>query len=200
VSPSTQREAENQAVRIVRYPNRRLYDRTQGRYVTLHEIVAMIHEGKAVTVHDSKTNEDLTGTVLTQILLEFHPERVEVFPVPVLHLMIRANDVVLAFLREYLRQSLAYLDFWQRAASFGSMAGPLEWMRSFLPAQPAAAEPPPVAPAGAEALARRVEELERRLRALDAESGKDEAGAGRRKRGPSGRRTRRAPDSSEDGG
>ncbi len=195
MSPSTQ--SENQAARIVRYPNRRLYDRTQGRYVTLQDIVAMIRAGRAVTVHDSKTNEDLTGTVLTQILLEFHPERVQVFPVPVLHLMIRANDVVLAFLREYLRQSLTYLEFWQRAASFGSMAGPLEWMKSFLPAQPAAAEPPPSAPAGAEALARRVEELERRLRALDAEPGKAKA---RRKRGASGHRTRRAPNSSEDGG
>jgi len=130
---------ENPAAQIVRYPNRRLYDRTQGRYVTLQEIVAMVREGKAVTVRDSKSQEDLTGTILTQILLEYHPERVGVFPVPFLHLMIRANEIVLAFLREYLRQSLTYLEFWQRAATFGSTEAPWEWMKSFLP--PAASGP-----------------------------------------------------------
>jgi polyhydroxyalkanoate synthesis repressor PhaR len=190
---------EDRTARIVRYPNRRLYDRAQGRYVTLQEIVAMIREGKAVTVRDNKTGEDLTGTILTQILLEFHPERVDVFPVPVLHLLIRANDIVLAFLREYLRQSLTYLEFWQRAASFGSMAAPWEWLKSFMPsgpAQPAGAPsapkiptPAPPPPTGTEALARRVEELERRLSALGAPPEKGAAESPARKGRPAGRRS-----------
>ncbi len=198
--PSVPSTAEGQTARIVRYPNRRLYDRSQGRYVTLEEIVAMIRAGKAVTVHDSKTGDDLTGTILTQILLEFHPERVDVFPVPVLHLLIRANDIVLAFVREYLRQSLTYLEFWQRAASFGTMATPWEWFKSLIPrgaAEPAgeptapgARVPPP--PADADALARRVEELERRLSALGAPAQGDESregGAKSRSRRP-GRQSR----------
>jgi polyhydroxyalkanoate synthesis repressor PhaR len=67
--------AEGPAVTVVRYPNRRLYDRSQARYVTLQEVAAMVREGKTVTVRDSKTDEDLTTTTLMQILLDQHPER-----------------------------------------------------------------------------------------------------------------------------
>src|SRR3954454_5444820 len=95
------RTAEADTVRIVRYPNRRFYDRSQGRYVTLPEIAAMVRDGKAVSVRDSKTDEDLTSTVLMQIILEHHPERMGLLPVPVLHLMLRTNGVVLGLLREY---------------------------------------------------------------------------------------------------
>jgi polyhydroxyalkanoate synthesis repressor PhaR len=177
-------------VSIVRYPNRRLYDRSQGRYVTLQEIAAMVQEGKAVNVRDSKTNDDLTSTVLTQIILEHHPERMELLPVPVLHLMIRTNGVVLGMLREYFRQSLVYVDFWQRAAAFNPMGASLEWLKSFLPGAPAAGEgrPPDAAggPADAAALAKRLAEMERRLNALQPPAGKGEEG-------PAAPGTRRRP-------
>src|SRR5690242_10686884 len=109
---------ESETARIVRYPNRRLYDRTQGRYVTLQEIASMVREGKTVNVRDSKTNDDITTTILTQIILEHHPERMELLPVPILHLMIRTNGVTLGLLRAYFRQSLEYLELWQRASAF----------------------------------------------------------------------------------
>jgi polyhydroxyalkanoate synthesis repressor PhaR len=160
---------------IVRYPNRRFYDRTQGRYVTLQEIATMVRDGKTVTVRDSKTEKDLTGRILTQILLEFQPERAELLPVPMLHLMLRANDMVLGFLGEYLRQSLAYLEFWKRAAAFASVAAPLDWIKGVLHVGKETVEPQPpttVASEADRALARRVEELERRLRELDAPSSK----------------------------
>jgi len=155
---------------IVRYPNRRFYDRTQGRYVTLQEIANMVRDGKTITVRDSKTEKDLTGRILTQILLEFQPERAELLPVPMLHLMLRANDMVLGFLGEYLRQSLAYLEFWQRAAAFASVAAPLDWIKGVLNVGKKTVEPQPpttVANEANQSLARRVEELERRLRELD---------------------------------
>ncbi len=166
-------------VSIVRYPNRRYYDRSQGRYVTLQEIAAMVREGKAVCVRDSKTNDDLTSTTLTQIILDQHPERMELLPVPVLHLMIRTNGVVLGLLREYFRQSLVYVDFWQRAAAFNPMGASVEWLKSLLPGPSAAGHTPPAAatsaPADAASLAQRLAEMERRLNALDPSAGKDEA-------------------------
>jgi polyhydroxyalkanoate synthesis repressor PhaR len=199
--PESEHEVGAETVSIVRYPNRRLYDRSQGRYVTLQEIAGMVREGKVVSVRDSKTDEDLTSTVLTQIILEHHPERMDLFPVPVLHLMIRTNGVVLGLLREYFRQSQAYVDFWQRAAAFNPVGTSVEWLKSLLPARPdTGGGPPAAAPGGqadAAALARRLAEMERRLNELDAAAGKGEAqpaAAGARRRGGRGRGRPRAGD------
>ncbi len=161
---------ENAPICIVRYPNRRFYDRSQGRYVTLPEIGAMIRAGKTVTVREARTNEDRTSLILTQILLDQFPERIEFIPVPILHLMIRANALVLGLLREYLRQGLFSLEQWQRLATANPFAAPMEWLKGFLPSQPEQQEPPPAPPAepapDVEALARRIVELERRLDAF----------------------------------
>jgi polyhydroxyalkanoate synthesis repressor PhaR len=159
------KEAGNEPVRITRYPNRRLYDRSRGRYVTLEEVAELIRGGTDVVVHDSKTGEDLTRTLLTQIILERHPERMDLFPVALLHYMIRANDLALGFFREYLRQAQAYLQAWQQTAGAFPTGLPLDWWRSLLPLPPAAAARPP---AEAEALTRRLAELERRLAELEA--------------------------------
>jgi polyhydroxyalkanoate synthesis repressor PhaR len=139
-----------------------LYDRSQARYVTLQEVAALVRGGKSVTIRDSKTSEDLTTAVLMQILMEQHPERMGSFPAPVLHLILRANDAVLGLFREYLRQSQAILEFWQRSASAGPLAAPMEWMKALL-----SGGPPPAAPPADQALvdglSRRVADLERRL-------------------------------------
>jgi polyhydroxyalkanoate synthesis repressor PhaR len=186
VLPGEQGAGAVAEVTVVRYPNRRLYDRSQARYVTLPEVTAMVRRGTSVTVRDSKTGEDLTAQVLTQIILEHHPERMELFPVPLLHLMIGANDAALGFLREYLRQALHYLELWQRMAPLRPMGMPLEWMRAFLPAAPASS--PGTGQAGAaDPLAQRLAEVERRLSALDGSppraGGGAEHGASRRSRG-----------------
>ncbi len=158
---------DNQPVLITRYPNRRLYDRSQGRYVTLQEIAEQVRQGATVTVTDSKSGEDLTHTLLTQIILEQYPERMELFPVAMLHLLIRANDLALGLLREYLNQSLGYWQLFQQAAPLP----PLEWLRTFWPAAPPAA-PSAHSTSDAEALSERVAELERRLAEMQAAADK----------------------------
>jgi polyhydroxyalkanoate synthesis repressor PhaR len=173
---------ETETVRIVRYPNRRFYDRSKGRYVTLQEIAATIREGKTVSVRDSKTGDDITSTILTQIILEHYPERMELFPVPVLHLMIRTNGVMLGLLREYFRQSLEYLDFWQRAAAFNPMAGSMQWLKSMIQGSSVAGGGQPTTPTDAAALAQRLAEMERRLNALEPSANKSDRSAGQRKR------------------
>jgi polyhydroxyalkanoate synthesis repressor PhaR len=160
----------DQTISIVRYPNRRLYDRSQARYVTLQEIADMVREGKTVTVTDSKSDADLTGIILTQIILEHHPERMSLLPVPILHLMIRTNDIVLDLLRDYFRRSMLYLEFWQQSARLNPMAASMEWFKSLLPPTrdtfvPEA--PASSAPSHGEALSQRIAQIERRIQALE---------------------------------
>jgi polyhydroxyalkanoate synthesis repressor PhaR len=168
---------------IVRYPNRRLYDRSEGRYVTLQDIEEKVRRGRIVTVRDSKTGEDLTRVVLTQILLERHPERMALFPVSFLHLAIRASDGMLGLLTEHVRQSLAYAELLQQAAPVNPLLAPQAWLRAFLPG-PAPA-PRDEAGGALDAMAQRLAELERRLEQLQAEGG--EPGKVGRERGKRGR-------------
>ncbi len=95
-----------------KYPNRRYYDATRSRHVTLEEIQSLIQEGYEIRVTDSKSGEDITGKVLAQILLEFDPPKLDVFPVPLLHRLIRANEqLVRDFVEKYFNQALhSFLD------------------------------------------------------------------------------------------
>src|SRR5579864_3624734 len=151
-----------ETVEIRRYPNRRFYDRSHSRYVTLEDIEEMVVGGQTIVIEDSKTGEDLTRQVLTQILLEGHPDKIALIPVAMLHSILRANDTVLEFWREYLRRSLAALESVQRGAI--PFASPTDWMPSILPSMW------PPARAGGEspdAVARRLAELEERLGRLE---------------------------------
>lgn len=55
---------------IKRYPNRKLYDTKESKYVTLEEIAKLLLEEGNIKVVDSKSGEDLTSIILTQVLLE----------------------------------------------------------------------------------------------------------------------------------
>ncbi len=56
--------------RLKKYPNRRLYDTNESRYVTVDDVRKMIVDGESITVEDSKDGSDLTRGVLLQILSE----------------------------------------------------------------------------------------------------------------------------------
>ena len=57
-------------VRIKKYANRRLYNTATSSYVTLDYLSQMVREGQDFTVEDAKTGEDITRSVLTQIIVE----------------------------------------------------------------------------------------------------------------------------------
>lgn len=60
-----------QDVRLIKkYPNRRLYDTGESRYIKLVEVKEMIEQGIAVKVLDSQTEDDITRSILLQIILE----------------------------------------------------------------------------------------------------------------------------------
>jgi polyhydroxyalkanoate synthesis repressor PhaR len=153
-------------IRIQRYPNRRLYDRAHRRYVTLGEIEELVRQGRIVKVQDSKSGEDLTRQILTQILLERHPEKMELFPIALLHGLLRANDLATGLWEAYLRQALLALESLQRAMP--PLSTPFPWLPTWLPGWPA--QPPSPPADSAEPLANRMAALEDRIAQLEAYS------------------------------
>jgi len=149
-------------VQIRRYPNRRLYDRSQRQYVTLQDVENYVLAGRTVEVRDSRTEEDLTRQILTQILIERHPHKMEMFPVAMLHNILRANDFVLEHWRAYFRQSLVAIESWPKSPI--PFASPMEWLSSFLPNLAPGAQ----APAATD---RRIQELSDRIKRLEASAG-----------------------------
>ena len=60
--------------RLKKYPNRRLYDSTDSKYVTLHDLRQLIVDGESISVTDSRDGSDITRAVLMQILSEQEAE------------------------------------------------------------------------------------------------------------------------------
>ncbi|MGH8062389.1 MAG: polyhydroxyalkanoate synthesis repressor PhaR, partial [Pseudoxanthomonas sp.] len=59
------------AMRIIKkYPNRRLYDTEISSYITIEDVRQLIVDGEDFEVRDAKTGDDLTRTVLLQIITE----------------------------------------------------------------------------------------------------------------------------------
>jgi polyhydroxyalkanoate synthesis repressor PhaR len=160
-----------EVVSIKRYPNRRLYDRQARRYITLQDLEDLVLQGKKIEVRDSRTGEDLTRAILTQILLERHPEKMEMFPVAMLHGILQANDLVLDFLRSYLRQSLAILEQMQQPAPLAPFLASMDWMRAMMPTTlpfaPPRTGPGAAVPSSSSELYARLASLESRIRRLE---------------------------------
>ena len=74
---------------IKKYPNRRLYDTANSGYITLADVKQMVLEGIAFQVVDAKTNEDLTRSILLQIILDEESGGVPMFSSEMLAQMIR---------------------------------------------------------------------------------------------------------------
>lgn len=82
--------SKKQPQRIIKkYPNRRLYDTQTSSYVTLTEIKQLVMEGQAFVVRDAKSGEDLTRSLLLQIILEEESAGAPMFTEAVLANIIR---------------------------------------------------------------------------------------------------------------
>src|ERR1700681_1853095 len=69
-SSSSGQPGDKPPVIVKKYANRRLYNTATSSYVTLEDLATMIKKGGDFVVHDAKTGEDLTRSVLTQIIVE----------------------------------------------------------------------------------------------------------------------------------
>jgi polyhydroxyalkanoate synthesis repressor PhaR len=64
-------EGDSAGVRVLKkYPNRRLYDSATSSYITLADVKKMVLAGTEFVVRDAKTSEDITRSILLQIILE----------------------------------------------------------------------------------------------------------------------------------
>src|SRR6185436_266542 len=111
MSEQTNPQAKHLDIR--KYPNRRYYDTTRSRHLTLDEIRSLIRDGYDLRVTDSKTSVDITAQVLTQIILELETQKLDSFPVPLLTRLIRVNDqLVKDFIEKYFNQALhSFLEY-----------------------------------------------------------------------------------------
>jgi polyhydroxyalkanoate synthesis repressor PhaR len=124
---------ESRTLEIRKYQNRRYYDSTHSRHLTLEQIHKLIIEGYDIRVLDAKTNEDITSRVLTQILLEYEPVNLDVFSNELLTRAIRVNDRLLKdFVDVYFRQ--AFEAFCGSQRQFDQMFRQAHHLTSMLPA------------------------------------------------------------------
>src|SRR5581483_2668180 len=98
-------------VTIKKYANRRLYNTGTSTYVTLEDLATMVKRGEDFVVFDAKTSEDITRSVLTQIIFEQEgKEGQNLLPITFLRQLIRFyGDSLQALVPSYLELSLARL-------------------------------------------------------------------------------------------
>ncbi len=93
---------------IKKYANRRLYDTGRSSYVTLDDLCEMIKEGHDFVVYDAKSGEDLTRSVLTQIIVEQETHGENLLPVSFLKQLIGFyGDNLQSLVPNYLEQTFA---------------------------------------------------------------------------------------------
>jgi polyhydroxyalkanoate synthesis repressor PhaR len=93
-------------VLIKRYANRKLYDQSRSRYVTLEELAELIRQGREIRVVDAASGEDLTNLTLAQIILENEREHRSMLPAAFLHQLIKHGETWQEFLQQSLQASL----------------------------------------------------------------------------------------------
>jgi polyhydroxyalkanoate synthesis repressor PhaR len=95
---------------IKKYANRRLYNTGTSTYVTLEDLAAMVKGGEDFVVTDAKTGEDITRSVLTQIIFEQENKGPNLLPVNFLRQLIRFyGDSIQNLVPSYLEVSMASL-------------------------------------------------------------------------------------------
>ncbi len=140
---------------IRKYGNRRLYDTNAKHYVNLDEIAQMVRDGDEVQVVDAKSGEDLTRSILTQIIVEDAKSHNGGLPLEILRELIAvSNTTKHDGLTWYLRTAF---ETYQRAQH-----APVEFLRNLF--APRSQEDDG---AQVEELRKRIEKLEKLLAAKD---------------------------------
>ncbi len=95
-------------VTIKKYANRRLYNTATSSYVTLDDLCQMVKGGTEFTVFDAKSGEDITRSVLTQIIVEEEAKGQNLLPINFLRQLIGFyGDSLESVVPRYLEHSMA---------------------------------------------------------------------------------------------
>lgn len=114
---------------IKKYPNRRLYDTTTSTYITLAEVKKLVLENESFVVRDAKSNEDLTRSILLQIILEEEAGGTPMFSEAALANIIRVyGNAMQGFMGNYLEKNVqAFTDMQARMAEQSQTLTPEMW-------------------------------------------------------------------------
>ena len=92
---------------IKKYPNRRLYDTEVSSYVTLEDVRALVLQKIPFQVRDARTDEDITRSILLQIIMERESDGEPIFSTQILEKIIRFyGDSLQGMMTTYLEQTL----------------------------------------------------------------------------------------------
>lgn len=100
---------KNEPVTIKKYANRRLYNTGTSTYVTLEDLAEMVRREEEFVVRDAKTGEDITHSVLTQIIFELENNKngQNLLPIPFLRQIISYyGDQMEMIVPSFLEQSM----------------------------------------------------------------------------------------------
>ena len=114
---------------IKKYPNRRLYDTETSTYITLAEVKQLVMDSQPFVVRDAKTNEDLTRSILLQIILEEEAGGAPMFSEAALANIIRFyGHAMQGFMGNYLEKNVqAFTDMQARMAEQSQTLTPEMW-------------------------------------------------------------------------
>jgi polyhydroxyalkanoate synthesis repressor PhaR len=100
-------QPKGEPVIIKKYANRRLYNTQTSSYVTLDHLCEMVKEGTEFEVRDARTGDDITRSVLTQIIFEEEAKGQSLLPIKFLRQLIRFyGDSLQGFVPGYLDMSM----------------------------------------------------------------------------------------------
>ena len=124
-------QAEGHQRIIKKYPNRRLYDTITSSYITLSEVKQLVMLQEPFEVRDVKTGEDITRSILLQIILEAEASGSPMFSAPVLESLIRFyGHAMQGFLGGYLEKNIQTLiDVQTRFAEHSKGFTPEMWSK-----------------------------------------------------------------------
>ncbi|MES2941204.1 MAG: polyhydroxyalkanoate synthesis repressor PhaR [Pseudomonadota bacterium] len=114
---------------IKKYPNRRLYDTDTSTYITLADVKQLVLDSEAFVVRDAKSNDDLTRSILLQIILEEEAGGTPMFSEAALSNIIRIyGNAMQGFMGSYLEKNVqAFTDLQAKFAEQSKNVTPEMW-------------------------------------------------------------------------
>ena len=130
-SKASQAELPDQGRVIKKYPNRRLYDTETSTYITLTDVRQLVMDSAHFVVVDAKTNDDLTRSILLQIILEEESGGAPMFTEAVLANIIRFyGNAMQSFMGAYLEKNVqSFMDLQVKMAEQSKGMSPESWAK-----------------------------------------------------------------------
>ena len=130
-SPASEDKSPVPSRVIKKYPNRRLYDTESSTYITLTDVRQLVMDSATFVVVDAKTNDDLTRSILLQIILEEESGGAPMFTEAVLANIIRFyGNAMQSFMGAYLEKNVqSFMDMQVNMAEQAKGMSPESWAK-----------------------------------------------------------------------